>query len=485
MKKGNIFFSLFAAFVFIMSGCSEGNGVEQQGWNVSDLSVSEKINKFVVDMVEEVYLWEAETNWSRYNDRKALAKYTNHEALFKELLYKDDHWSMLTDDIAGLGNEFAGISTTFGYWPNFYKLSSGDIIAVILYSTPGSPAEKAGIKRGDVIVEINGGKMTEKNYLDLYYASSVVVRCGVMDTDTKTFEPLPETKSITAVNMYEDPVLANRIIEKEGHKIGYLCYIGYQMDSEKDLVRIFTDFKSEGVTDVVLDLRYNPGGYSRTALLLSSILAPESVVKNKGVFLEQKYNRLITNYFDSQNYDMKEYFVDTLTVNMNLDRLYVLTSANTASASEATMVGLEPYLDLIRIGGKTSGKYCGGSLFSPEDMYGVSNKDYYRNFSNWGMYIMMFRFCSIKGVSSFTGGLEPDIPAKEDYFDLKQFGDEDDPLLGRALARILNKAYVEKRSVKVSMSATPLPEIKRPFDGLMIFSPSSLPLFSSPRLIPE
>ena len=485
MKKGSIFFILFAAFVFMMSGCSEDNGVEQPEWNVSDLSGSEKINKFIVDLVEEVYLWESETNWNRYNNRKALAKYTNHETLFNELLYKDDRWSTLTDDIEGLRREFDGISTTFGYWPYFYKLSSGDIIAVILYTTPGSPAEKAGIKRGDVIVEMNGGKMTEKNYLDLYYASSVVVRCGVLNANTKIFEPLPEAKSLTAVNMYEDPVLAYKIFEKEGHKIGYLCYIGYQMDSEKDLVRIFTDFKSEGVTDVVLDLRYNPGGYSRTAVLLSSILAPEPVVKSKSVFLEQKYNRLITNYFDSQNYDMKEYFIDTLTVNMNLDRLYVLTSTNTASASEATIVGLEPYLDLIRIGGKTSGKYCGGNLFSPEDMYGAENRDYYRTFSNWGMYIMMFRFCGIKGVSSFTGGLEPDIPAKEDHFDLKQFGDEDDPLLGRALAHILNKVYVVNRSGKVSLPAAPLPEIKRPSDGFMILTPSSLPLFPGSRLIPE
>ena len=176
--------------------------------------------------------------------------------------------------------------------------------------------------------------------------------------------------------------------------------------------------------------------------------------------------------------DLKEYFVDTLSVNMNLDRLYVLTSGNTASASEATIVGLKPYLDLVQIGGTTSGKYCGGILLSPEDAYGANNKNYYTNFSNWGMYIMIYRFYNSTGVSSFTSGLVPTIPVEEDGFDLKPFGDEEDPLLGSALAHMFNKTYVGTRSGKISLPATQLPDIKRPVDGLMIYSPSSLPVFN-------
>ena len=479
MKKRIVFFELFLVFIFIIFGCSEQNEMPKPDID-NNLSTSERLNKFIVNVVEEVYLWESETDWRRYNNN-AFSSYTDHSLLFGELKYKDDHWSLLTDDINGLEDQFGGVSTTFGYLLSLYMLPDRNVIAVILFTSPGSPAEKAGLKRGDIIIEINGGNITERNYLELYYASSLVLRCGVLNTEAKIFEPLSETKSLTAVNMYEDPINAYKVIEKEGHKIGYLCYSGYQMESEKELVRIFKGFKSEGVTDVVLDLRYNPGGYSRTALILSSILAPEYVVKNKGVYLEHMYNDLLTAYYKESGDDLKEYFVDTLSVNMNLDHLYVLTSENTASASEATIVGLDPYLDLVRIGGTTSGKYCGGVLLSPKDAYGTENRNYYMDFSNWGMYIMIYRFFNINGISSFTGGLTPDITAEEDEFDLKPFGDEDDPLLGRAIARILGKDYAESRSGKISLPVTQLPDIKRPADGLMISAPSSLPLFFRSR----
>jgi C-terminal processing protease CtpA/Prc len=237
-----------------------------------------------------------------------------------------------------------------------------------------------------------------------------------------------------------------KIIEKEGHKIGYLCYTGYQEQSENDLVRVFTEFKSSGVSDVVLDLRYNPGGYSRTARTLGSILVRESAIRNRSVYLEHYYNESYSSYLKTGGYALNERFIDTLPVNMNLDRLYVLTGENTASASEATIVGLKPYLDVIMIGKTTSGKYCGGILLSPEDFYGKDNKQYYSGFLNWGMYIMIYRFVSVNGISSFTGGLAPDIPVDEGRYDLKPFGDEEDPLLGRALAHILGNSYVEKRS---------------------------------------
>ena len=478
MKKGIVFLSLFFFFVLAVFSCkNEDVDSRPEQYSLNDLSDPERINKFIVDVVEEIYLWKSETDWSKYNTLQTFKDYTDHDKLFEELIYrKDDKWSNLTDDIAGLENQFAGISTTFGYTLSFYLLPDKTIIAVVLFTSPGSPAEKAGLKRGDIIVEMNGAAMTEKNYVELYYAPSLVIRCGVLDLQTDIIEPLPETKSITAVNMYENPIVAYKIIEKGGRKIGYLCYTGYQIESEKELERIFTRFKSEGVTEVVLDLRYNPGGYSRTAQILSSILVPESAVKNKSVYLEHLYNDLYSAYYRGRGEDLKEYFVDTLSVNMNLARLYVLTSGITASASEATIVGLKPYLDLVQIGGTTSGKYCGGVLLSPADLY--ENRNYYTNFSNWGMYIMIYRFFNSTGISSFTSGLAPAIKVEEDEFDLKPFGDEEDPLLGSALAHMFNKTYVGTRSGKISLPVTQLPDIKRPVDGLMIYSPSSLPVFN-------
>ena len=468
MKKKEFFlFSLCAVVVLFLSGCNKGD--DDSFSNIyGNLVEYERINKFIIDGVQTFYLWEAETDWKQYDRREVYAQYKDHDELFYQLRSKEDKWSYLTDDIKGLENEFAGISTTFGYSLSFYRLSSvsNEVIAVVLFTSPDSPAENAGIKRGDIIVEMNGGKITTSNYANLYYSASLQLQCGVWDMDTKTIETLPEVKNLTAVTMYEDPINTYNVIEKSGHKIGYLCYTAYQEKSERELIRIFSEFKAAGVKDVVLDLRYNPGGYARTSLLLGSILAPENYVKNKSVFLEHHYNALYTAYLTQNKYPLNDFFLDTLSVNMNLNRLYVLTGKNTASASEATIVGLEPYLKLVQIGDTTSGKYCGGVLLSPENFY--DEKNYYSNFVNWGMYIMIYRFANIKGISSFTGGLAPNILEIEDEFDLKPFGDENDPLLRWALADISGEQYIEKRSKPLPLPFIALPDLKRPVDGRMI-----------------
>ena len=440
------------------------------------LPESGRINQFIVDGVQTYYLWEAETNWKDYEKSSTFAN-EDHYKLFDRLLYKDDYWSALTEDGQGLENQFAGVSTTFGYTLKFNYhpfTNNNEVVAIVLYTSFGSPAAQTGLKRGDVIIELNGNKLTTNNYRELYLASSIRVRCGQVDEASRTISTLPEEFFLTAINMYENPINTCKIIEKEGHKIGYLCYTGYQRDSENELYQLFSDFKSAGVSDVVLDLRYNTGGYSRTAQILSSILAPEAVVKNKRIYLEHHYNKQYAEYLMKNDYLLYDTFVDTLPVNMNLSRLYVLTGKNTASASEATMVGLAPYLQVIQIGDTTAGKYCGGIILMPEDIYGSRNKSYYELFSNWGMYIMIYRYANINGITSFTAGLVPDMLAIENPFALKPFGDEDDPLLGRALARIMGTPYVESRAANISVPLITLSITKNPVDGMLIDAPPFL-----------
>ena len=467
------FYFLGIIFVFAVSGCNNENIERPGSFGSLDNSLSnpERINKFIIDGVRTYYLWESETDWSKYDDREKLAVYSDHGKLFENFVHKDDHWSSLTDDINGLTEQVDNVSKTFGYYLRIYRnpfTMNNEAIAVVLYTVPGSPAADKGLKRGDIIVEVNGGKITLDNYNVLVNASSLTLKCGVLNNESKTITVLPETKAITAVKMYKDPVSAYKVIEEKGHKIGYLCYTGYQEKSENDLVRIFSEFKSAGVSYVVLDLRYNTGGYARTAKMLSSILVPKSVVDSKGVYLEHYYNNLYAAYLKDRGGELNEHFVDTLPVNMDLKHLYILTGKNTASASEATIVGLKPYLNVTLIGDTTAGKYCGGILLSPSALYGEKYESYYSGFSNWGMYIMVYRFANINGISSFTGGIIPDIPANEGSFDLKPFGDKNDPLLGRALAHILNEEYIETRSSgEMFEPFISLPDMKSPVDGML------------------
>ena len=472
MKKGIVYFGLLLVFMIVTVSCSNGNDNDLNS-PVTDFTNSEKINKFVVDCVKGMYLWESETDWTKYNNKNTFSSYNDHHKLFDEFINKDDRWSELTDDIESLKAEFSGVTTTYGYYLRIYKFSNEDsYYAVVMFNYPGSPSEKAGFKRGDIILRINGNKITRSNYLDLYYSSSITIQTG--REDGNFIVENPGSISMSATEMYLDPINKTSIIVKGTHKIGYLCYTDYVNTSEKDLYSVFSDFKNKGVTDVVLDLRYNGGGHAQTALRLSSVLAPRSVVKEKNVYLSHKWNDLWTSLQSAD--ELNVYFDGSLPVNMDLGKLYVLTSWSSASASEATIIGLKPYMDITLIGETTSGKYCGGYLLSPEDYYDMFpesgiNRNYFYDFNNWGMYIMIYRYSNKEGYPTFVTGLPPDIQVIEDDFDLKPLGDESDPLLGKAIEEITGEQYVQTYSSKKSLIQHQLvPEMsqKRVWDNRLI-----------------
>jgi len=457
MRYWKCFLCLLAG-ALALTACNNGDDITDD----SELTESERINKFIVYCVSDYYLWESETDWNYYKKDEVYRSYSDHDKLFGEFVYADDRWSALTDDIDALQQQFDGVETTYGYELIGGKFqNSGNIFVIILYVYRGSPAEKAGLKRGDIIVGMNGAPITESNYMELYYSSSISLTLGHLNEMTIT-EDKATVYRMTAVEMYENPVNKDTVIVAGGKRVGYLCLTSFQTESEGDLKRIFADFKSKGVTDVVLDLRYNGGGYARTAQVLSSILAPSSAVRNKEVYVKQKWNDALTTYWGNRGVDLSERFIDTLSVNMNLNRLYVLTTDNTASASEATIIGLKPYMDVVLVGGTTHGKYCGGYLLSPEDYY--DNKAYYSDFSNWGMYLMVYRYMNKNNYPDFTHGMEPTIFAEENYFDMKPFGDTTDPLLATAMEMITGVRTLSARSA----TATPecrmihLPHFKIP-----------------------
>ena len=144
-----------ALAALILSGCTKDTGIEPSKPDVS-LMGYEKINKFIIDGIQTYYLWESQTNWKQYDYREIYTFYgTDHDKLFNQLIYRnDDKWSALTEDIHALGNEFAGISTTFGYTLQFYyngfATNKREVIAVVLFTSENSPASVAGLKRGDV-----------------------------------------------------------------------------------------------------------------------------------------------------------------------------------------------------------------------------------------------------------------------------------------------------------------------------------------------
>lgn len=443
------------------------------------ITVNQKVNKFVVKSMELWYLWDKQIPSTVKEDSdEEPVDYLRNTIRYKTL----DKWTNLTNTAKTRANELPDeTSKEFGYGLSYYQLTGGEIIAYVTYVNPNSPAKNAGLKRGDMILKNGGDFMYESNYMDLYYANSLSLTLGVA-TD-QGIAPLDGTFNLTAETKVFDTVVHDEVIEYDDKKIGYICYTGYTFDSEQKLLNIITNFKTEGVTDVILDLRYNPGGYAKVAQNLSSMLAPPACLDGKTIFLEERWNDDYMAYYAQNGKDLNQYFVKDIAVNLDLTKLCILTSKGTASASEATLVGLRPYLGdkLVHIGTTTHGKYVGGIDWTPEDLVtpNLYTKEEADEIKNWELMIIIYKYVSSSGETDFTSGLTPAtnnrVAEVEDGYlpNLKPWGSKEDPLVAKALERITGKAPAQSRSASVQIPAKELPGVERP--GGMIVRKEDLP----------
>jgi carboxyl-terminal processing protease len=112
----------------------------------------------------------------------------------------------------------------------------------------------------------------------------------------------------------------------------------------------------------------------------------------------------------------------------------VLTGNGTASASELTICGLEPYMDVTTIGDTTYGKYTGSITIVPEDVY--TNASDYADFKNWGIQPIIFRYANSLGVTNFKNGFAPDFRVSDALLPASPLGELTEPLLKKAVENI-------------------------------------------------
>lgn len=190
---------------------------------------------------------------------------------------------MLTNNMDEFTSSVGGVSTTYGYTPMVYKYSNSDneCFAAICFVYENSPAAKAGLKRGDLIYAINGNTLTTDNFTDLYYTSSIELSLAKLDGNTVV--PTGKKVKMNAVEMYENPIICDSIYEFNGKKVGYLAYTSFDLNSIPQLIEISKKFKAEGIKELILDLRYNGGGYVITESAMASMYAPQAAVTNKEI----------------------------------------------------------------------------------------------------------------------------------------------------------------------------------------------------------
>ena len=419
---------------------------------------TELANIFARDVLELYYYWNEEIS----GELNKLDPETNSNpiATVEAIRYHDgenliDKWTTLTDNMEEFTNSVQGVSTTYGYTPVVYYLeeNSNRLIAAVAYVSKNSPAEKAGLKRGDLIYEINGNTLTTENYMDLYYSSQITLSLAKLeDYEIKPTEEL----SITSVEMYENPILCDSVYSFNNKKVGYLAYSSFDLTSIPELVDICKKFKQEGVKELILDLRYNGGGYVITECALASMLAPEVNVTNKDIFEKEDYNEFFTEYYKKKgestvtrfeteyNYKEINLNVSTKDANIGLDKIYGIISGNSASASEALLSGLMPYMDIELIGQQSHGKYCTGWMLSAEDAYDKVPQA----IKNWGIYVMVSIYKNANDETPcMPNGLKPNTEVEDNPFEPYQLGDENEAMLRAALIKA-GKVYSSSRTIK-------------------------------------
>lgn len=383
-----------------------------------------KTNEWIKENMELYYLW---NNKLPNIDE---TKEPDPAAYFEKLLYSSlDKWSWITDDYASLEAEYAGTPVTYGVdaSPTWTSSSQTEVCFIVNFVYPGSAAETAGLKRGDIILKLNGAAITGDNYMTFYNSTSMTIQLASIVNGALVLNGT--SYSLTAKTTTTDPSIYHNVLDVDGKKIGYLVYVEFVAGSNDmfltSLDNIFSEFKTEGVTDLILDLRYNPGGEIDAAAYLASAIAPNSVVTQHKALVNMKYNTELQAFLesDSKYADNLTYkFVDNAT-NLNLSRLYCLTTGGSASASELLMIGLAPYMDVYRIGETTYGKYTGMWVL-PDD-----NEE-------WCMLPVVLKYSNIDGLTDFANGLTPDY-AVEDYLTLGyEFGNTEDPMLAKAISLI-------------------------------------------------
>lgn len=440
-------FYLPLLLVLITGSCSKDD-VENEG-EKRNLEVE----KFIYDAMDEIYLYEADVpelsdgHFSSEDDRlEYLQSFDDPVDLYYDLVASHDKFSFMTEDYVALEKLLKeGVSGTTGMDYRLDTFSNDfDVFGYVRYVIPGSPAEEAGVKRGDFFTEIDGTSLNRNNYQQLLGQASFSMR--IDELVDKTITPTDKVVELTKVEMAEDPIHTHNIIEVEGKKIGYLLYNSFTPDFDTQLNSIFGEFKNKDITDLILDLRYNGGGNVETAIDLSSMITGQF---NEQIILKYEYNQLYQNYFQQNSpEDLLMHFNNTIRndepINsLNFTKVYVITTRSSASASELVIHALKPYIDVIQIGGNTRGKFQASATLYDSPNLSYRNKDgevHVNPDHNYALQPLIVKYANKLNESDFVNGLIPDYKASEDLGNMGILGDSTEPLLKAAINVVLDKA---------------------------------------------
>lgn len=373
-------------------------------------------NEWIFNQMNDQYYW--------YKDIPDTAKlnFTNPaQSFFKSLLSEKDRFSWIELNATYSKSSFYA---NYGFEYITYITNNGSALNRIALVLPGSPAEKAGLKRGNWFRSLLETETAGISFEMVQYDFKQNA-LSFKQTVTVLPELIPEhTLAVSLDTIY---TLSNK-------KTGYLVYNQF-MDGtglllnpfREELNRIFFNFKQAGINSFIIDLRYNPGGYVSICQYLCALLLPDQYLGQTSGFHEFNDKLAEEQYLKTGSKEEVIKFPEKEVIsgnNITLDKIYVLISDNTASASESLINTLEPFIEVVTIGTTTCGK-------------GVGSWTIQDNKYRWQIQPITFRYYNKDHKTVPNTGLVPDIIANDKeqaiYYEL---GDTREYLLNIALTQI-------------------------------------------------
>ncbi|MBR5073659.1 MAG: hypothetical protein IKX26_00320 [Bacteroidales bacterium] len=401
-------------------------------------SKEEKIDKdstvvknFVDQMMKQFYYWADQMPSSVTMNNKSVEEY------FTAHLVKKDRWSWMMNGLSYNSME-TGISTSYGFHLaqpiDYFK----DYDVYITYVDKNSPLAKAGVTRGWQLTHIAGTDVATLIKNDRFYDeigktsnSFTFKKPDGTSADMNLSQTSFQSNSVTLSKVF---TAADCDKLSKSAKVGYILYTSFNSNMKNEILSALNKMKSDGITDLILDLRYNGGGDLDLCAEIASYLAPATA--DGKVFVTLSHN--LANKKEDKSYNIKR------TGNsLNLGRLFIITGKGTASASESMVNCLSPYMDIQNVGGQTYGKPNGMYVFLYPQKAKEKDIDY--------AFLPICFYCmNSDGKADFDNGIAPKNKRYDDLY--HDFSGEED-LIKACLTYIATGTYPELPGTKATKAS--------------------------------
>lgn len=385
-------------------------------------------------------------------------QFVTPEEFFEDLVFdraRTDRFSVIFSDYVALEQLLSGQGQNNGMEFGLVAVTGNptDVYGYVRYVLPNSSAAQQGVTRGMIFSTINGVQLTRTNFSALLNPSTYTIGLADLNAGVPTLngQEITLTKSF----LQEDPLHIATVIQEGNNKVGYLMYNSFLSQFDEQLNNAFAMFRAQSITHLVLDLRYNGGGSVNTAIILGSLISGNPTTD---VFSTEEWNPEIQQQFlNSDPSRLTNFFKNstnggTTLASLNLSKVHVITTGNTASASELVISSLEPYINVVQVGDNTAGKFQASVTLYDSPNFGRTGANPAHRYA---LQPLVLKSLNSVGFTDYFDGLAPDVTINEDFANLGVLGDPSERLLRACLDDIVQNG----RTSGVPTQAIPYNEI--------------------------